>query len=79
MLAQPSQTLLQAISALRDLASGSPSPSDDQNVISATGSDIVPTDTNAIVSSRTPAQVRRTLLQSTNHAYIDDEPSQVPT
>lgn len=48
-----------AISALRNLASGNPSPSIDQNVINATtmASIIAPTDVDAIAFSRTPAQV----------------------
>lgn len=50
-------TITGAISVLRDKASGSPNPSDDENIISSSGSNIVPTDGNSIVFSRTPAQV----------------------
>ena len=53
--------LLQAISALRNKASGNPSPSIDKNIIGKTSaeSNIVPTDKNSIAFSRSPAQVRR--------------------
>ena len=48
---------MQAISMLRNKASGSPMPADDENIINGTKSNIVPTDSNALAFSRTPPQV----------------------
>lgn len=53
-------TITGAISTLRNLASGDPSPTIDQNILDATpamNANIVPADESSIVFSRTPAQV----------------------
>ena len=48
---------LQAISALRNAASGSPKGGDDKNIIQGKMSNIVPTDDQSLAFERTPAQV----------------------